>query len=74
MTTNGGVVDLTPAELLRELTSLMSEENTDRLTEWEFNFATDQVERFEKYGEDTRLSEKQLYHTRRIVGKLYEAI
>lgn len=44
--------------------------DTGELTDWEYKFAEDQLNRYEQYGARTRFSDKQMEVLNRIYAKL----
>jgi hypothetical protein len=53
---------------LNELMESVRAINKDSLNDFERKFVTDQLERYEQYGERMRLSEKQIKVLRKITG------
>lgn len=56
--------------LLDELTEQLKMGTEDDLTDWEQNFLEENLDRYDTYGERTRISEAQWKHLHRIAEKL----
>ena len=58
----------------QELTEFFTDinEHSHKLTNWELGFTNDMKDRFQKYGGNTIISEKQWEIVRRIQNKIYQ--
>jgi len=58
----------------QELTEFLTdmEVHAHRLNEWEINFINNMRSKFQKYGADSLMSEKQWEAVRRIQNKIYQ--
>ncbi len=61
-----------PTTALREIQKLFPT-HADALDDWQRNFVQDQIARFEKWGDDIRLSEKQAAALQKALGVLQKA-